>query len=97
MVLNYKTKYLGDNSIVALFEAPRVMRRVFFGIYMVAWTDTAFSVHISFGDPRFVNFVSLTHLKTYYEFECAYIPQGVVFVQKIGATQGSISAIEILK
>ena len=97
MTLNFKTKYLPDGDVFAVFEAPRAMTRVFFGIYVVAWEDTSFSVHISFDDPKFVNFVSISNLKKYYEFECAYIPQGGIFVKKTSSATGSISAIEILK
>ena len=97
MSLNYKTVYLGDNSAFNVFKAPRVMRRVFLGLYIVAWGDTTFAAHISFDDPRFVNYVTINSLKKSYEFECADIPQGIVFVQKQSDTVGSISAIEILK
>jgi len=97
MSLNYKTVYLGDNLASPIFEAPRVMRRVFLGIYIVAWADTTFAAHISFDDPHFVNYVTANSLKKEYEFECADIPQGVVFIQKTSDATGSISAIEILK
>ena len=97
MSLNYKTIYLGDNLAFPIFEAPRVMRRVFLGVYIVAWADTTFAAHISFDDSRFVNYVTANSLKKEYEFECADIPQGVVFVQKTSDVVGSISAIEILK
>ena len=96
MSLNYRTVYLGDNLSVPVFEAPRVMRRVFLGIYIVAG-DTTFGAHISFDDPKCVNFIVLNTLKRGYEFECADIPQGTLFVQKQDDTKGSISAIEILK
>ena len=97
MSLNYKTVYLGDNLVFPLFEAPRVMRRVFIGIYIVAWADTTFAAHISFDDLKYVNYIVLNNLKRGYEFECADIPQGTVFIQKQGDMTGSISAIEILK
>ena len=97
MSLNYKTIYLDGNSSFSVFEAPRVMRRVFLGLYIVAWVDTTFTAHISFDDPRFVNYITLNSLKRWYEFECVDIPQGIVFVQKQGDAGGSISAIEILK
>ena len=97
MSLNYKTVYLEGNSTVSVFEAPRVMRRVFLGLYVVAWADTSFTAHISFGDPHFVEYLTINSLKKSYEFECADIPQGIVFVQKQSDTVGSISAIEILK
>ena len=97
MALNFKTKYLTDGYVFTVFEAPRVMTRVFFGIYAVAWEDTSFSVHISFDDPKFINFVSLSNLKNYYEFECSHIPQGSIFIKKISSVCGSVSAIEILK
>ena len=97
MSLNYKTVYIDNNSTFNLFEAPRVMRRIFLGIYIVAWADTTFAAHISFDDPRFVNYVTINSLKKSYEFECADIPQGIVFVQKQSDAVGSISAIEILK
>jgi len=97
MSLNYKTVYLEDNLVFPIFEAPRVMRRVFFGVYIVAWADTTFTAHISFDDPKCVNYITLNTLKRSYEFECADIPQGIVFIQKQGDVNGSISAIEILK
>ena len=97
MSLNYKTVYLENNLAAIIFEAPRVMRRVFLGIYVVAQADTSFAAHISFHDPLFVNYLTLNSLKKDYEFECADIPQGIVFIQKQSDTTGSISAIEILK
>ena len=96
MSLNYKTVYLENNLSVPVFEAPRVMRRVFLGIYIVAG-GTTFGAHISFDDPKCVNFIVLNNLKRGYEFECADIPQGTLFVQKQSDAIGSISAIEILK
>ena len=96
MSLNYRTVGLWDNLSVPVFEAPRVMRRVFLGIYIVAG-DTTFSVHISFDDPKCVNFVVINTLKREYEFECADIPQGTIFVQKQDGAKGWLSAIEILK
>ena len=97
MVLNYKTTYLDNNSYVAIFRAPRVLRRVFLGVYIVAWADTSFTAHISFDNPHFINYVTINDLKREYEFECADIPQGSVFIQKQSDVVGSISAIEILK
>ena len=97
MSLNYKTVYLENNSALYIFEAPRVMRRVFLGIYIVAWGDSTFTTHISFDDPHFINYLTLKSLKRGYEFECADIPQGIVFIKKQSDTVGWISAIEILK
>ena len=96
MSLNYRTVCLADNISVPVFEALRVMRRVFLGIYIVAG-DTTFGAHISFDDPKCINFIVINNLKRGYEFECADIPQGTVFIQKQGDMTGSISAIEILK
>ena len=97
MSLNYKTVYLGENPPAPLFESPTVMRRIFLGVYIVAWESTDFVVHISFDDPHFVNHVTASNIKREYEFECADIPQGNVFVRKQGSASGWISAIEILK
>ena len=97
MSLNCKTVYLENNLAFPIFEAPRVMRRVFLGVYIVAWADTTFTAHISFDDPQFVNYLTLNSIKKEYEFECADIPQGIVFIQKQSDVTGSISAIEILK
>ena len=97
MSLNYKTIYLGDNFALHVFEAPHVKRRIFLGIYIVAWADTTFVAHISFDDPQGVNYLTINNLKRGYEFECVDIPQGIVFIKRISDTTGSISAIEILK
>ena len=97
MSLNYRTVYLENTLAVPVFEAPRVMRRIFLGIYIVAWADTTFAAHISFDDPIGVNYLTINNLKRGYEFECADIPQGTVFIQRQSSVVGSISAIEILK
>jgi len=98
MSLNYRTIYLKNNlASVTVFEAPRVMKRIFLGIYIVAWADTSFTAHISFDDPLGVNYLTINSLKKEYEFECVDISQGIVFVQKQSDAVGSISAIEILK
>ena len=97
MSLNYRTVGLYDTPAVIIFEAPRVMGRVFLGIYIVAWADETFTAHISFDDPKCVNYLTLNTLKREYEFECDDIPQGIVFIQKQSDAIGSISAIEILK
>ena len=97
MSLNYRTVYLENNLSVPVFEAPRVMGRFFLGIYIVAWADTTFTAHISFDDPHFVDYLVVNSIKKGYEFECADIPQGIVFIQKQSDTVGSISAIEILR
>ena len=97
MSLNYKTVYFEDNSPLIVFEAPHVMRRVFFGAYIVAWADTTFTAHLSFDDPHFINYLTINNLKREYEFECADIPQGTVFIKKTSDVVGSVSAIEILR
>jgi len=97
MSLNYRTVYLDSNLAVPVFEAPRVMRRIFLGLYVVAWADTSFAAHISFNDPTCSNHLTINSLKKGYEFECASIPQGIVFIKKQSNAVGSISAIEILK
>ena len=97
MSLNYKTVYLEDTSAFPVFKAPRVMRRVFLGLYIVAWADATFTGHISFDNPHCADYITINTLKRGYEFECADIPQGAVFIQKQSDAVGSISAIEILK
>ena len=97
MSLNYRTIYLDTNLAVPVFDAPRVMRRVFLGLYIVAWADTTFTAHISFDDPTGTTYLTINNLKKDYEFECVDIPQGIVFIQKQSVAVGSISAIEILK
>ena len=97
MSLNYKTVGFWDTSALCVFEAPHVMRRIFLGVYIVAWTNMSFTAHISFDDPLCVNYLTINSIKKEYEFECADIPQGTVFIQKQSDAAGSISAIEILK
>ena len=97
MSLNYRTVGLYDTPAVTIFEAPRVMRRIFLGIYIVAWANETFTAHISFDDPHGTNYLTINTLKREYEFECVDIPQGIVFAQKQSDAVGSISAIEILK
>ena len=97
MSLNYRKICLDTSLAATLFEAPCVMRRIFLGVYLVAWAETTFSAHISFDDPHFVDYLTLNILKREYAFEGADIPQGIVFIKKQSDVPGSISAIEILK
>ena len=97
MSLNYKTVYLGDSSPIPLFESPRVMRRIFFGVYIVAKIDPSFQVNVSFGDQQFLNPLCLTYCRGYYEFAGPDIPQGNVFAKMINFAYGTICTTEILK
>ena len=97
MVQNFKNLLIGNNVVFTLFEAPTTLTRVFFGIYIVAKKDPSFQVNISFGDPQFLNPVSLTYSRGYYEFTGPDISQGSIFAKKVNFADGNICATEILK
>ena len=97
MVQNFKNLLLGNNIVFTLFEAPTTLKRIFFGIYIVAKKDPSFQVNVSFDNPQFLNPVSLTYCREYYEFAGSDISQGSIFVKMINFAAGNICATEILK
>jgi len=97
MVQNFKTLYIGNNTVHTLFEAPTTLMRVFFGIYIVAKGDPSFQVNVSFDNSQFLNPICLTYCRGYYEFTGPDISQGSIFVKTVNFAQGDICATEILK
>jgi len=97
MVQNFKNLLLGNNFVFTLFEAPTTLKRIFFGIYIIAKKDPSFQVNVSFDNPQFLNPVSLTYCRGYYEFTGPDISQGGIFAKKINFADGNICATEILK
>jgi len=97
MVQNFKTLYIGNNTVHTLFEAPTTLTRVFFGIYIVAKGDPSFQVNVSFDNSQFLNPIRLTYCRGYYEFTGPDMSQGSIFVKTVNFAQGDICATEILK
>ena len=97
MTQNFKTLFVSNNTTFNLFEAPVALTRVFFGVYIVAKKDPSFQVNVSFGDSQFLNPISLTYCRGYYEFVGPDISQGSIFVKTVNFASGNICATEILK
>ena len=97
MVQNFKNLLIGNNTTFTLFEAPTTLTRVFFGIYIIAKKDPSFQVNVSFGNSQFLNPISLTYCRGYYEFTGSDISQGSIFVKTVNFADGNICATEILK
>jgi len=97
MVQNFKSLHIGTNAIFTLFEAPTTLTRVFFGVYIVAKKDPSFQVNVSFDNSQFLNPLSLTYCRGYFEFTGPDISQGSIFAQKVNFADGNICTTEILK
>ena len=97
MVQNFKNLLVGNNAAILLFEAPTTLTRIFFGIYIIAKKDPSFQVNVSFDNSQFLNPISLTYCRGYYEFTGSDISQGSIFARKINFADGNICATEILK
>ena len=97
MVQNFKNLLVGNNTAILLFEAPTTLTRIFFGIYIIAKKDPSFQVNVSFGNSQFLNPISLTYCRGYYEFTGPDISQGSIFVKTVNFADGNICATEILK
>ena len=97
MVQNFKNLFVVNNTVFTLFEAPTTLTRVFFGVYIIAKKDPSFQVNVSFGNSQFLNPISLTYCRGYYEFTGSDISQGSIFARKINFADGNICATEILK
>ena len=84
----------GQKKII--IEKPIVLSRIFFSLQLITSATTWYDVRVSFDDPLFSSFYSLTGMKKYFEAMGVDIFQGNIWAGNYSGEDLYISATEIL-
>ena len=96
MVQTIRTLGISPGQKLIIIEKPRALIRIFFSLLVITTATTWYDVKVSFDDPSFFNFYSLTGGKKYFEATGVDIFQGNVWVSNLSDKLLYISATEIL-
>ena len=86
---------MGQKKII--IEKPQVLNRIFFSVLVITYATTWYDVRMSFDDPLFSSFYSLTGMKKYFEAEGVDIFQGNVWIFNLSDKDLYLSTTEILR
>ena len=96
MVQTIRTHMVSMGQKKIVLEKPQVLNRIFFSVQVITYATTWHDVRMSFDDPLFSSFYSLTGMKKYFEAEGVDIFQGNVWIFNLSDKDLYISATEIL-
>jgi len=85
----------GEKRIV--LEKPHTLHRIFFSVDKIAAQTSWYATWISFGDPQFLSYFTLSGSLNHFEAEGADIFQGDIWVQNISDQDFWYSVSEILR
>ena len=85
---------VGHKKII--FEKPLVLHRIFFSINVLAPLDTWFESRVSFDDPMFLSYYTLTGYTKYFEAKGEGISQGDVWLFNTSSGDVLYTFVEIL-
>jgi len=80
MVQTVRSEIILAGSKKIIFEKPLVLHRIFFSINVLAPLDTWFESRVSFDDPMFFSYYTLTGHTKYFEAKGEGIFQGDVWL-----------------
>ena len=80
MVQTVRSEIILAGSKKIIFEKPLVLHRIFFSINVLAPLDTWFESRVSFDDPMFLSYYTLTGYTKYFEAKGEGISQGDVWL-----------------
>ena len=96
MAQTIRTVMIPAGEKLIAIEEPHALVRIFFSLLVITSTTTWHDVRVSFDDPSFSNFYSLTGGLKYFEATGVDIFQGNVWVRNLSDVPLYISATEIL-
>ena len=96
MVQTIVSKNLLAGEKTILFEKPRVLRRVFFGIRAMVDGGLSREMQISFGDPNFLSYYAIDGPEKYFEAKGIDIFQGDIWLRSNTSSPLLFAATEIL-
>ena len=80
MVQTVRSETIIGGSKKIIFERPLALNRIFFSVNVLAPIDTWFESWVSFGDPMFLSYYTLTGYFKYFEAKGEGIFQGDIWL-----------------
>jgi len=96
MVQTVRSETILAGSKKIIFEKPLVLHRIFFSINVLAPLDTWFESRVSFDDPMFLSYYTLTGYTKYFEAKGEGISQGDVWLFNTSSGDVLYTFVEIL-
>ena len=96
MVQTVRTPMVPMGQKKIILEKPQVLNRIFFSVQVITAATTWHDVRMSFDDPLFSSFYSLTGIRKYFEARGVDISQGNVWISNQSDKDLYISTMEIL-
>ena len=96
MVQTVKSLTLSSGIKQIIFEKPHVLRRIFVRIVSLLPTSAGYKSNISFDDPSFYSFFTLTAKDTSFEVRGEGIFQGNIWLRNQSSVSIMYTATEIL-
>ena len=99
MVQTVKTIVIPPQNDVVFFESVNILKRCFFGIYIVNFTPSDYDfILISLGDSSFTNVFTLSQYKLFFESGGKNVYQGSILVKNNSVSKTyRLAATEILE
>ena len=82
---------------IIVLEKPHSLSRIFFSIHKIAAQTSWYAAWISFGDPQFLSYFTLSGSLNHFEAEGADIFQGDIWVYNVSDTDFWFSVTETLR
>ena len=96
MVQTVRSETILGGGKKIIFERPLALNRIFFSINVLAPLDTWFESWVSFGDPMFLSYYTLTGYFKYFEAKGEGIFQGDVWIYNLSDQNLEYTTTEIL-
>ena len=96
MVQTIVSKNLLPGEKIILFEKPRILRRVFFGIRAMVDEGLSREIWLSFDDPDFLSHYAIDGSEKYFEASGIDIFQGNIWLKSNTESSVLLAATEIL-
>jgi len=96
MVQTVRSETIPAGGKNIIFEKPLVLHRIFFSVDVLAPLDTWFESRVSFDDPMFLSYYTLTGYVKYFEAKGEGIFQGDIWLRNQTNATIAYTATEIL-
>ena len=96
MVQILASQWMSAGSKRIIFEKPRVLHRIFIGVYIIDSNTSGHDVKLSFDDPQFHSFFTLDGPAKQFEARGADIFQGDVWISNLSQAVLLYSTTQIL-
>ena len=97
MVQTIKSVHLFPSQKTKVAEMPHTLHRIFFSVDKIAAQTSWYATWISFGDPQFLSYFTLSGSLNHFEAEGVDIFQGDIWAYNVSDSDFWYSLTEILQ